>query len=58
MSLDLYLFILFNYIDFGDMFRHQVPLSGQYYIMTTYPYYAMHMLKSLWDSTTLSLLQY
>jgi hypothetical protein len=30
LSLDLYLFILFNYIDFGDMFRHQVPSLGQY----------------------------
>jgi hypothetical protein len=58
LSLDLYLFILFNYIDFGDMFRHQVPSSGQYYVMTIYPYNAMHMLISLWDSTTLSLLQY
>jgi hypothetical protein len=28
LSLDLFLFILFNYIDFGDMFRHQVPADG------------------------------
>jgi hypothetical protein len=27
LSLDLYFFILFNCIDFGDMFRHQVPKS-------------------------------
>jgi hypothetical protein len=58
LSLDFYLFILFNYIDFGDMFRHQVPSSGQYYVMTTYPYNAMHMLISLWDPTMFSLLQY
>jgi hypothetical protein len=58
LSLDLFLFILFNYIDFGDMFRHQVPSSGQYYVMTTCLYNAMHMLISKWDPTTLSLLQY
>jgi hypothetical protein len=29
LSLDLFLFILFYYIDFGDMFRHQVPSSGR-----------------------------
>jgi hypothetical protein len=57
LSLDLFLFILFNYINFGNMFRHQVPSSGQYYVMTAYPYNALHKLISLWDPTMLSLLQ-
>jgi hypothetical protein len=57
LSLDLFLCILFNYIYFGDMFRHQVPSSGQYYVMKTYLYNALHKLISLWDPTTLSLLQ-